>query len=53
MVRKGDFKLIVYPEQNIRLLFDLKNDPDEINNLADKPEYAAKVQELFSELIKL
>ncbi|MDR3197732.1 MAG: sulfatase-like hydrolase/transferase [Planctomycetaceae bacterium] len=50
MVRKGDFKLIVYPEKNIRLLFDLKNDLDEINNLTDKPEYAAKVQELLSEL---
>jgi choline-sulfatase len=53
MVRKDGFKLIVYPEKNIRLLFDLKNDPDEINNLADKPEYATKIQELLSELIKL
>ncbi|MDR1384567.1 MAG: sulfatase-like hydrolase/transferase [Planctomycetaceae bacterium] len=53
MVRKDDFKLIVYPEKNIRLLFDLKNDPNEINNLADKPEYTAKVQELLVELTKL
>jgi choline-sulfatase len=53
MVRKDGFKLIVYPEKNIRLLFDLKNDPDEINNLADKPEYETKIQELLSELIKL
>jgi choline-sulfatase len=53
MVRKDDFKLIIYPEGNVRLLFDLKNDPDELTNLADKPEYAAKVQELFVELTKL
>jgi arylsulfatase A-like enzyme len=53
MVRKDDFKLIAYPEKNICLLFNLKNDPDEINNLADRPEYAAKVQELLSELTKL
>ncbi|MDR1383559.1 MAG: sulfatase-like hydrolase/transferase [Planctomycetaceae bacterium] len=53
MVRKDNFKLIVYLENNIRLLFDLKNDPDEINNLADKPQYATKIQELLDELIKL
>ncbi|MDR1270377.1 MAG: sulfatase-like hydrolase/transferase, partial [Planctomycetaceae bacterium] len=53
MVRKDNFKLIVYPEKNIHLLFDLKNDPDEINNLADKPEYETKIQELLSELTKL
>jgi choline-sulfatase len=53
MVRKDDFKLIIYPEKDIRLLFDLKNDPDELNNLAGKPEYAAKIQELLSELRQL
>ncbi|MDR1958840.1 MAG: sulfatase-like hydrolase/transferase [Planctomycetaceae bacterium] len=53
MVRKGDFKLILYPKGNIFLLFNLKNDPDERNNLADKPEYAAKTQELFRELLRL
>ncbi|MGL4944421.1 MAG: sulfatase-like hydrolase/transferase [Thermoguttaceae bacterium] len=53
MVRKGDFKLVIYPDANVRLLFDLKNDPSEITNLADKPEYAAKMRELLDELNKL
>jgi len=53
MVRKDHFKLIIYPEGNIRLLYDLKNDPDEKNNLAEKPEYAAKIEELFKELQRL
>ncbi len=53
MVRKGDFKLIVYPKVNVFLLFDLKNDPDEIRNLADEPEHAATVRDLLAELIRL
>ncbi|GHT23074.1 hypothetical protein FACS189419_06510 [Planctomycetales bacterium] len=53
MVRKDDFKLILYTKENVRLLFDLKNDPNEKNNLADKPEYAAKIQELHRELLRL
>jgi choline-sulfatase len=52
-VRKDGFKLIVYPEKNVRLLFDLNNDPDELHNLADKPEYAAKIQDLIAELKQL
>ncbi len=31
-------------------LYDLKNDPDEINNLADKPEYAGIQKRLSSKL---
>ena len=50
MVRQDDFKLIVYPKSKTLLLFDLANDPDEIVNLADKPEYAAKIGELLAEL---
>ncbi|RED95992.1 sulfatase-like hydrolase/transferase [Marinoscillum furvescens] len=53
MVRKGDFKLIVYPKAEKFLLFDLKNDPEEINDLADEPAYAEKLQELATELLKL
>lgn len=32
--------------------YDLKNDPDESNNLIDNPKYAAKINELKEELCK-
>jgi choline-sulfatase len=53
MVRRGDFKLIVYPKAKATLLFNLKDDPDEIKNLADQPQYAQTVKELFAELERL
>ncbi|MDR1964753.1 MAG: sulfatase-like hydrolase/transferase [Planctomycetaceae bacterium] len=53
MIRKDDFKLIIYPKGKIVLLFNLKNDPDEKENLAEKPEYAAKIQELLQNLLSL
>lgn len=53
MVRKDGFKLIVYPKANTFLLFDLKKDPEEMNNLAAKPEFQAKKRVLFVELLKL
>ena len=34
-VRHGDWKLIRYPKVNVTQLFDLRDDPDELNNLAD------------------
>ena len=53
MVRCGDFKLIVYPAAKAILLYDLKNDPHETTNLADRPEHAQTVKELFAELRRL
>lgn len=35
-VQEGDYKLIYYLEENRSLLFNLKEDPAEINNLFDK-----------------
>ena len=48
MVRKGRFKLWIYPSQTDipPTLFDLEVDPQERRNLASLPEYFAKVQEL-------
>lgn len=53
MVRKGDYKLIKYPEVPVTLLFNIKEDPHEMNNLAGKKEYAGKIKELEAALKKL
>ena len=50
-VRAGRWKLIRYPLVNKTQLFDLETDPQEIDNLAEKPEYAAKVAELTGLLV--
>jgi len=47
-VRKDDFKLIEYHVNGAETiqLFDLKNDPMEINNLSNDPKYTKKVDEM-------
>jgi arylsulfatase A-like enzyme len=45
-IRNDCWKLIRYPQINFTQLFDLQIDPIEMNNLAEKPEYAGKVEEL-------
>lgn len=50
MIRKDDFKLIVYPRAKKLRLFDLTADPNERIDLADKPQYREKVKTLFREL---
>ncbi len=53
MIRADGFKLIVYPHAKIIRLYDLKNDPMEMNDLAGQPQYSEKKQELFSRLLEL
>jgi arylsulfatase A-like enzyme len=53
MIRKGNYKLIAYPEANATLLFDLDEDPLEINNLSNKEEFQDIEKSLFSELLVL
>lgn len=50
-VRTSDWKLIRYPERDYTQLFNLKNDPLEINNFANNPEYQSKVNEMMDTLI--
>ncbi len=53
MIRKDGFKLIAYPKLNNVLLFDLKNDPEEMNDIAANGKYQEKIQVLFNELLEL
>ncbi|MDZ8119080.1 sulfatase-like hydrolase/transferase [Pontiella agarivorans] len=52
MVRKGDMKLIWYPNADKYLLFDLSRDALEMNDLSDHPEYAGVMKKLKGELKK-
>ncbi len=52
-VTKDDFKLILYPVIQKALLFDLKNDPQEMSSLADDAKYQPVMRKLFAEFRKL
>lgn len=46
MVTQGDWKYISYPTAKVERLFNLKKDPNEMNDLASNPEYTSKLEEL-------
>jgi len=45
-VNDGRWKLHVYPQTNYRLLFDLRTDPHEMQNLAEDPRYQGERERL-------
>ncbi len=45
-VRKGEWKLIRYPDRDLTQLFNLTSDPLEIHNLVEVPKYKDKIKEL-------
>ena len=47
MVRTDKYKLIIYPNAKKILLFDMVNDPNEMNDLADNSDYAEVKQKLI------
>lgn len=52
MVRTDRWKLIHYPKIQRDQLFDLHQDPDEMNDLSGKPEHAATLNEMKQLLTK-
>jgi arylsulfatase A-like enzyme len=50
MVRSKDWKLVHFMDEPWGQLFDLENDPDEVNNLWDDAASQEKKQELLAEL---
>ncbi|TFG49718.1 MAG: DUF4976 domain-containing protein [Candidatus Brocadiia bacterium] len=53
MVTQGDYKLILYPQIPKALLFNLKKDPLEMHDLAQKPEHKRIMKKLFKSLLEL
>ncbi len=53
MVIVGDYKLIMYPTIKVNRLYNLKKDPQEMNDLAGNPEYAGKIVQLKKTFIEL
>ena len=51
-VRTDDYKLIVYPKAKIVRLFNLKNDSDEMVDLATRTDMQPIAKQLFAELLK-
>lgn len=49
----GDYKLIHYPKIKRTRLYNLKEDPDEIDDLADRPESEPIIDQLLEKLVTL
>ena len=48
-----NWKLIAYPKAGVTRLYDLKNDPLEMRDLAGEPGLTNRKKELFSKLVEL
>ncbi len=53
MITLGDWKFISYPTAKVERLFNLKKDPNEMNDLAENPEYASKLEAMRAALSEL
>ncbi|MCG8582944.1 MAG: sulfatase-like hydrolase/transferase [Bacteroidales bacterium] len=53
MIRSDRYKMIIYPLANKVRLFDVKKDPEELNDLAANKKYRKEIHQLFEEFKKL
>ena len=53
MIRKDGFKLMLFPKNRRIELYDIENDPNEINNLAFNMKYKDKIVDLANDFIEL
>ncbi len=53
MIKKDDYKLIVYPKINKIRLFNVAEDPNEMNDLAEEKDYQGTIEKMLGEMIEL
>ncbi len=53
MIRKDGYKLILYPRSKTVLLYNLEEDPNELNNLSEDSNHKEKIKKLFKDLVDL
>ena len=53
MVTEGDYKLILYPKIAKVLLYNVKQDPLELKDLAADPQNGPLIKKLFARLLQL
>jgi choline-sulfatase len=51
-VRTDEYKLILYPDAKVARLFNLRQDPDEMIDLAEQPAALPIMKQLFAELLR-
>ena len=52
MIRDQEWKLIHFVDREYGQLFDMQNDPDELNNLWDSPEHESVKRRLLDDLLQ-
>ncbi len=52
-IRDERWKLLRYPEVDVTQLFDLESDPEELDNLADRPQHTDRVTKMLTRLTVL
>jgi choline-sulfatase len=52
-ITEDGWKLIAYPKAKAFRLYHMAEDPQEMLDLANKPEHEAKLRQLFEALLKL
>ena len=52
-VTEGDYKLMLFPKIQKVLLFNVKEEPLEMNDLADDPKNQPLIKKLFARLLEL
>ncbi len=53
MIRVDNYKLVVYPHAGVQRLFNLVDDPQEMNDIAGLPAQQDRLDDMFTKLVKL